>query len=623
MNAHIVKLYALFFFVFVSFTANAQSFTASAGANFVGKNGYVTIRYEIKDLNASSFQPPVFTDFDVVSGPNQESGMTSVNGAVTRYVALSFVLRPKKTGSFTIPPATIVANGKTMSSNSVTLKVNAKSAATNNIPAPQYPPNPLNLFDDFDAPRKKVDISDFVLKKGENVAKKVENNLILKVNTSRDEVYIGEPIVASYEFYSRLKSDSKITKNPSFNNFSVVDMQTEQRPVDVNLNGKVYTKNTLRKVQLYPQLAGSFPLETVSVDNDVIFFTEEAVNRYSIDDLNSGFGVDPSAIITEHVLLSSKPKTINVKPFPETGKPTTFHGAVGNFQITSSLEKENFSTDEAGVLKVTILGSGNLQLITAPEIVWPNGIDAFDPTLKEQINNEAVPLNGVKTFTYNFNVNKEGSFTIPEILFSYFDPATAQYKTDKSPAIPFIVSKGTKPTKSSLQATSKDSSKPNWTLWISLAGATIIALTAIGIFSKGKKRKRNQTSVPAAKNLVEENKIVEPSAEILLPVNKNPLEQSQIFLANNQTDKFYSSINTELRTFLSQQFKLPLNELHISALQLKCDNEDVNNKLFLSLQNLMQKIEVNVYSPMHSEEEIQQTYNETAQIIEEIKYMCK
>ena len=55
----------------------------------------------------------------------------------------------------------------------------------------------------------------------------------------------------------------------------------------------------------------------------------------------------------------------------------------------------------------------------------------------------------------------------------------------------------------------------------------------------------------------------------------------------------------------------------------KCDNEDVNNKLFLSLQNLMQKIEVNVYSPMHSEEEIQQTYNETAQIIEEIKYMCK
>ena len=176
MLSHIIKLYTLFLFLTLGSTAYAQSFTATSSENLIGKNGYVTLRYELKDLNASSFQPPVFADFDVVSGPNQEAGMTTINGAVTRFIALSFVLRPKKTGSLTIPPATIVANGKTMTSNSITIKVSQKGANPNNIPPPIYPPNPLNLFEEVRPQQKRVDISDFVLKKGENVAKKVENN---------------------------------------------------------------------------------------------------------------------------------------------------------------------------------------------------------------------------------------------------------------------------------------------------------------------------------------------------------------------------------------------------------------------------------------------------------------
>lgn len=619
MLSHILKLYTLFLFTFLCNTADAQSFTATSSTNLVGKNGYVTLRYELKDLSASAFQPPVFADFDVVSGPNQESGMTSVNGVVTRFIALSFVLRPTRTGSFTIPPASIVVNGKTMNSNSVTVKVSQKGSGAANVPPPNYPPNPLSLFDDVRPQQRRIDISDFVLKKGENVAKKVENNLILKVNTSRDEVYVGEPILASYEFYSRLKSDSKITKNPSFNNFSVVDMQIDQNNTDVIMNGKEYSKHVLRKVQLYPQLPGSFPLETVSIDNDIIFFTEEAANKYSVQDLNSGFGVDPSAIVTEHVLLSSRPKTIIVKPFPEAGKPSSFHGAVGRFQITASLNKETFSTDEAGVLKVSILGAGNLQLITAPEINWPDGIDAFDPTLSEQINNEAIPINGIKTFSYNFNVNKAGNFTIPEIVFAYFDPETATYKTDKSPSMSFKVTKGTKPVKSSVIVSDE---KTGSALWIIITAAGLLALVALlALFNLKKRKVQHQEMILEEITKEEKNKL--PEIDNFTPVNINPLEQTQIYLSRNQQDKFYSSINSELRLFLSQQFKLPINELQIGNLQQRCDSSQINNTLFLSLQALLEKIAVNVYSPMHTEEAMQETYNEAAQIIEEIKYKCK
>ncbi len=615
----IVKFYISIIFLFTTITSFAQSFVATASPKVVGKNEYVTLRYVVENLDATSFSAPRFTDFDVVSGPNQENGMSSVNGAVTRFVAVSFILRPKRIGGITIPPAMVAVNGKKIKSNPITIEVKNAAVQKPNIPSPQYPSNPLSSFDDAMPRQQKIDMSDFILKKGEDVAKKVENNLIIKINTSKDEVYVGEPVLASYEFYSRLRGDSKITKNPSFNNFSVIDMTTEDGGVDAVVNGKSYTKHILRRVQLYPQLPGEIPLETVSVENDIIFFTEEAASRYSINDLNSGFGVDPDAIVTQHVVLSSKAKSIRVKPLPEKGKPLSFHGAVGRYQITSSVEKESFSTDEAGVLKVTITGSGNLQLITAPEIKWPENLDAFDPELTEMINTEVTPISGSKTFTYSFSVNKAGNYEIPEILFSYFNPESISYTTDKSPAIKITVAQGVKPVKTIVQA---GKNEPSFPVWYFVAGTAIVLSILAGIFRFRKKKILQSALAKDAGQVATSTAESELFIDEFLPVSIHPLLSSAACLAGVQQDRFYSTINKELRSFLSAHFNLSGNEILLPVLQQRCENLNLNNGLYLSLQALLQKIELNLYSPMHTTGEMQQIYNETAEIIEQIKYNC-
>jgi hypothetical protein len=309
---------------------------------------------------------------------------------------------------------------------------------------------------------------------------------------------------------------------------------------------------------------------------------------------------------------------IKVKPLPENGQPAFFHGAVGSFQITSSIDLDKFSTDEAGVLKVTILGSGNLQLITAPEISWPAGIDAFEPTLSEQTNKEAVPINGIKTFTYNFNVTNAGSFEIPEISFAFFDPETGQYKTDKTVAIPFTVTKGNKPIKTS---SNLEGAKDDNYYWYYIAGGLLVfsVIIAALFISRRKKQPIEINEKPE----VVEAKITEPNIDEYSNSNVNPLANSHDYLINNNQEKFYSSLNLELRTFLAKQFNLPVNELQITALQQRCDNFEVNNALFLSLQSLMEKIALNVYSPMHIEGAMQETYDETAELIEQIKYKCR
>ncbi len=88
------------------------------------------------------------------------------------------------------------------------------------------------------------------------------------------------------------------------------------------------------------------------------------------------------AVVEQNVTLKSKPVEITVKPLPDENKPVDFKGAVGNFTIQSSLQKDNITTDDAGNLKIVIEGAGNIQLINAPKINWPQGMDGYDAKIQ-------------------------------------------------------------------------------------------------------------------------------------------------------------------------------------------------------------------------------------------------
>src|SRR3569833_2108854 len=110
-----------------------------------------------------------------------------------------------------------------MRSNAVNIVVSATSLGVgsntrpvNPFPAINWPPNAMGPPTDVDR--------DIVLKPGENPKEKIRKNLFLKVQVDKTTCYVGEPIVATYKLYSRLSSESKVTKRPSLNGFSVYDM---------------------------------------------------------------------------------------------------------------------------------------------------------------------------------------------------------------------------------------------------------------------------------------------------------------------------------------------------------------------------------------------------------------
>ena len=128
----------------------------------------------------------------------------------------------------------------------------------------------------------------------------------------------------------------------------------------------MYNVYTLRKVELYPLQAGNITLDPVVADNKITFIKPEYANSQRnngffdmFDDLGQA-ALPPEAQIQQNVTLKSTPVTITVKPLPVENKPADFRGAVGNFTIRAALEKNNITTDDAGTLKLTVSGKGNI-----------------------------------------------------------------------------------------------------------------------------------------------------------------------------------------------------------------------------------------------------------------------
>jgi hypothetical protein len=450
--------------------------------------------------------------------------------------------------------------------------------------------------------------------------------MFVKVEADKKSVFTGQPVVVTYKLYTRLKSESNVTKNPSFNGFSVLDMQ---QPNDMayrteRFEGREYNVNIIRKVQLYPLLAGNLELGTAEVENNIQFIRAEYLEQQAgvVNDMFSEFSdlaIPPEGIVMQKVLLQSKPLSIQVKPLPDAGKPAAFKGAVGNFMIDSRVEKNNFSTDDDGKLAIIISGEGNLQMINAPEINWPAGIDGFDPKATDDLFKATVPVSGRKIFEFPFTVSKPGTYSLPAIGFCYFDIRDATYKTVLSKPIEIKVSRGTGKPKTAI---SPNRSKPgdnfltkffnNRLRVVSLIAVLIITGLIIWLKRDSKREKELAGSImPEAPVNQDKN----PDEE-LLPAQENHLAQAEACMNRNETKLFYTHLNQGIKNFLAQKLALPPEEINKKNIAEKLDEKGISNETSVELQKLVDEIEWQLYTPFADNAQMKVMYERAGEIIE-------
>jgi hypothetical protein len=628
------KGFAKLFFILVFFAAICSYRTISAQAKFtavcphkkIGKNDYLQVQFKVENAtNVETIIPPSFKNFSVVSGPNQESGMSNINGKVDQYVSISYFLKPNSTGNFTIAPATAKADDKELHSDPLNIEVtSAPSSGAGNNPAALSPFGNMNF--DFPSEPSVHRFDDYILKKGENINDKVQKNLFIKLNVSRTGCFVGEPIIASYKLYTRLRSETTVTNAPSFNGFSLSELEVnDHNSAGIEkYNGREYNVYTLRKVQLYPLQPGTIRLDPVEADNKVTFIKSEYAGIQRGDmfyDMLQNFADATSpqdAVIEQHVTLQSKPVEITVKPLPGQNMPPDFKGAVGNFTVQSSFQKNNITTDDAGNLKIVIGGTGNIQLINAPEINWPEGIDGYDAKITDDINKFSVPMKGIKTFIYPFTVANAGTYTIPSVSFSFFDPALASYKTLHTAPLVITVSKGTgNPNNPYLKK--NITQRPGETSVLNMyglyfaAGILLLAGLIFWVFQKDTSRKKREPLKTPGGDKSPEEDTIKPEPEFVIP--GNPLKEAHEKLMEENGFAFYSVLDASFKKYLSVKFKVPAEELTKKRLNEELDKCNVGLGTSLLLSSLIEEVELNLYAPPSNANHLKEVYEKASEVV--------
>lgn len=374
----------------VSFTVDAPALTA-LGRPF---NVAFTIDAEPEQ---NSFKAPEFQEnFDVVAGPSTSVGrsMQFINGkqSSSYNYTITYALMPRESGTFTIGSASVKVDGKTYTTRPMLVEVIAEKQGAG-VKTPNTSPEGSIGRDD----------------------------ILLRLKVSDTELYKGESLRASLVLYTRVTVENiESLTMPPFDGFWSQELSFDNAPSREEYNGRVYETYKITELLLSPQESGKIVIPEAVMDVVAQVVVQDRRNYDPI------FGGRQVYRVSRE--LKSAPVTINVKEFP-AGAPQSFNGAVGNFSLRSTMPAAEIDANSADQIELTISGTGNLKFITAPRITLPESFEVYDTKVVDNCKITATGTTGSLTYTYPFVARSAGTFTIPRIEFSFFNPDTQAYET--------------------------------------------------------------------------------------------------------------------------------------------------------------------------------------------------
>lgn len=391
-------------------------FSAQAPASVVAGNRFslsYTVNQECKD-----FRAPEMPDFEVLMGPStsRSSSVSIINGSVNKSMTITFtfVLLANNPGTYTVPGATVLVKGEKYTSNSLTIKV---------LPTDDASKLQQSQSGGSSASQGEASLNN----KDSQSSLSGTNQMFVRQIVSKTKVYEQEAFLITYKLYTRYNvRDIANVKFPEYKGFYVqdIDLDVNRQFVTEHYNGLNYNTIVLKQALLYPQRSGKIEIESGQLDAVIV----ERVSNHS-QGIFDGF-FDSYRDVKKSLKIPSA--TINVMPLPSDA-PKSFNGAVGRFDIKSSISTQELKANDAVTLTLDISGTGNLKLLKNPKITFPADFDVYDPKVDNSVKVTPAGASGTRHIEYLAIPRFGGDFAIEGTEFSWFDPSVGQYKTIKTP----------------------------------------------------------------------------------------------------------------------------------------------------------------------------------------------
>ena len=415
---HVLKPFILLSIFIMASYAQEINFSATADKTNATIGEQITITAQLvcgkKPGSISAPQLHSTADFDVTGSNQNQSSSTSievVNGKMTQNVTMTylfyFTIAPKKTGSFTFPALQLSVDGVTYTSNPFQISVGKEEAQT-----------------------QTSDV-------------KVSLALNSKI------LYVGEQSVLSLQVSVKPQTSAQLTNEGLSGcveriekalgaDFSVTRLTKQIKQVQQVVNGET---RVLFKIEwaIIPIKPGTMTIQPVSLEYITL---RRPQARRRMDPFEDFFGGGFFGGGVEQVARSVVSNALSVHVMQLPPAPADFSGAVGTFRLNASIDPKQVPSGEAATLSISISGNtrpGNIGDIALPQLT---DCSVFAPEKHTTVDTTANGISTQKTYKYLIVPRQEGTVHIPQISWSYFDPAVKTFKTLFSPKLDLAVTPG-------------------------------------------------------------------------------------------------------------------------------------------------------------------------------------
>lgn len=498
------------------------------------------VTFRLTNADGSDLKVSQINGCSLLYGPSvsQSQSYQVVNGKAssTSATEYTYYYKADKAGTFTIPSASIVADGKHLSTKAVTFTVHSIQDA--NTPASQ---RPVDVDDvDTQAAGRRVNSDD----------------VFVRIILSKSSAYEQEAIGCTIKLYTKYSISSFLpTRQPAFDGFLIqeVDVQPSLNQMET-YNGQNYMTAVLKKCIIFPQKSGKLTINSGNYDISVVQYDNVNMGMFQVRQPKEA-----------KIKVNSNSASINILPLPQP-QPDGFTGAVGTFNIDSRLVGNSFRTNDPATLIYTISGTGNIKYVKEPVIDFPTEFEQYTPKSDIDAEVQGNDVTGKMTVEYTFVPQSVGDFTIGSNKFVYFNPQTKQYVTLNTPSYPIKVAKGVS---APVTTDQKDVENKNSDIrhiylgdknpmkqhhlvvfeswyWILYIGLLIVAGAVLAINRRNARLNADVTGRRTAK---------------ASKVARRRLKAAEGFMKSGDSDKFYEEMLRAIWGYLSDKLSMPVSQL--------------------------------------------------------------
>jgi hypothetical protein len=596
-----VLLYQVFFLLSLSVSAQ-DVYVKAEYPSVVNAGQQFTVMWTVNS-GGGEFSAPSFSGFYKLMGPqtSYSSSTQIINGKMSNQTSYSYVyyLQAVKEGKFVISPATFTLKNKTYTSDSMHIEVVGSSSQKQNVPS----------GGNATATDSGVESSG--------------DNIFVNLSLNRKELYLGEYIVATVKIYTRVNiSGINEIKFPSFNSFLKSDIDTPPLTSlqQENVNGTVYGTGVVQQFLLYPQITGEITIDPVQIS--VLIQQKSGQSDPFFGDFFTSYQTIPKAV-------ASQTLKVKVKPLPGV-QPDNFSGVVGKLDLRAVLNKDSVNVNDAVNFKVTLSGSGNLKIAATPTLKLSPDIEVYDPRISDDIKNGANGTSGQKSFEYLLIPRHYGDFTIPPIIYSYFNISTGMYEKLTTGEFHFHAKKGSEQNTgiTVYGGVSKEDVK--------YLGKDIRFIkSSPGRLTKSANILFSKRSFYSAYGfaffvflvvLFLRREHIRRNSDLLLVRNRKAgkvavkrLRTASICLKNEQIDKFYEEILKAIWGYLSDKLNIPVSELTRNNAITSLMERGIGEDRITNLTGILDVCEYARFAPSASGTEAATVYEGASQFIKSVE----